>query len=101
MFTDHVFLSGTTEISWILILLTSVATSYRALCVNERLDMIPSHSTLGKAAPSISVFLLASREFAASCLGSFGSGVRVARTVRDLFPSGPCVPVYGKEETSC
>jgi hypothetical protein len=102
MFTDHMFFSGTIEISWILILLTSIATSYRAQCLNKCLDIImPTHSTRGIAAPSISVLLLASRKFGASCSSNFGSDARVARTVRDLFPSDPCVPVYGKEETSC
>lgn len=101
MFTDHMFFSGTTEFIWVLFLLTSIATSYRAQCFQKRLNRIPGHSAPGFSVSSNPIFLLAPRKFGARCLSSFGSGVRAARTVRDLFPSGPCVPANGKEETSC
>ena len=101
MFTDHMFFSRTLEVAGILVLLTSIAKSYRAHCVVKCLNANPLHSAPGIPAHSNPNILPAAHKFDACCSSSCGSGKRAGRTVRDLSPSGPCIPANGKEETSC
>lgn len=101
MFTDHMFFSAATEMFWVLVTLMSVAMNYRVRCFNKCMNMISLHLTPGSPAPSSSISFLTARNCSACSSNNFRSGTRVARTVRDLFPSGCSAPANGKEETSC